>query len=410
MARKKIEKNPAQRTIFEVLAGNPDALDNIRAYSALRSKNQHQWRGLTATPPGSLLERLIVLFREKTDIPLEIPFFTLLHWLSAILLSKGVTIKLGTQTINPDLWSIILADSGAGKTFTASTIANFTEQPDTFPEPVGGAAFMQNLQDHNRSLWLRDEFGKFLKSLEVNNNMAEIKDYLLRVKDGKSITRSTKKDCIVVDDPALTILGLSVFETFKNEVSTDSMIDGFAQRFSLIIAREDQDRKFGSVALYRFDDADRDEIRSAWADTLDNIKHSEYIIDEYSESAFIQSFKAMLPDSENVPVSFFRRIMFRAFPYALLYHILLGKTSQHIDKADIGWSARVCALHVADAAQILSDHDLPALERILQRAEEVKARVEATGVACKPRDIVRNVHGVKSTNEAAAILHLITPR
>lgn len=405
--RKKALNDPRQRSLFEILADNPERLETMRAYSAIANSKAENWRGLTATPAGSLLEKVILAFRQSTDIPLEIPFFTTLHWLSSILIDRRITIDIKGQKVNPDLWSIILADSGAGKTFTSSQIAHMTGHTDTFPEPAGGAAFMVNLSQNNRSLWLRDEFGKFLKSLETNNNMAEIKDYLLRVKDGKTIKRTTKKDSIVVDDPCLTILGLSVLETFKNEVGSDSMVDGFAQRFSLIIAKEDPARKFGSVPLYTFSEEHRMDIRDAWDETLKAIEHNEYTINDGAEKAFIQSFKTMIPDTEKVPISFFRRIMFRAWPYALLYHILLGKTSPVIDNADIGWAARVCALHIQDAATLLADHDLPALERILQRAEEIRDRAVAEKRECKPRDIVRGVHGVRSTAEANAILHLI---
>jgi len=40
------------------------------------------WRGMMAVPPSSVLQSVLAIFHQQTDIPLELPFFTMLHFIS----------------------------------------------------------------------------------------------------------------------------------------------------------------------------------------------------------------------------------------------------------------------------------------------------------------------------------------
>lgn len=395
-----------QRTIFDVLARSEDARETVKAM--LKFKNSPDaWRGLVATPPGSMLETVVGAFRTSTDIPLEIPFFAVLHFLSAHLLGKGVTVNFAGQTIRPDLWSVVLASSGAGKTFATSALQRFTGQESTFPEPASSAKFIEDLAQYNNSLWVRDEFAQFLKAIDQQPHMAEMKDYLLRIFDGKMVERNTKKYRIQVDDPALCILGLTVLESFKDNVSAESMLDGFAQRFSYVIARRDPERTASDFPIYDLRPW-QDRIRADWDKIVASIHHTEYVVGVDGEEAFKESFALLLPPNAKVPTSFFRRIMFRGVRYALLFHVLLGKQGQEVDAVDMGWAGRVCALHVKDAAWLVGEHGLPDLERLCARAEELRDRIlRDEGRAVTARDVVRTLHGIRSTAEARAILQMI---
>ena len=57
--------------------------------SARRRAKKNNWRGWAAVPPGSLLESIIVAFRDQTNIALEIPFTTFMHHISGALISDG---------------------------------------------------------------------------------------------------------------------------------------------------------------------------------------------------------------------------------------------------------------------------------------------------------------------------------
>ena len=405
-AKPKTITSAKQTSIFDVLLNNHEARDTVRTMLKIKAQPD-LWRGLVATPPGSLLSTVVSAFRSCTDIPLEIPFFATLHFLSAHLLSKGVVVEFVGQEVRPDLWSIILADSGAGKTFATNILEKYTGQDSTFPEPASAAKFIEDLATHNKSLWVRDEFAQFLKALEQQPHMAEIRDYLLRVYDGKKVERNTKKSSVSIEDPALCILGLTVLQTFKEAVSPESMLDGFAQRFSYIIAKRDPNRQSKDYPIYDLRDY-QDRIRDEWTRLVGSIQADRFVVGADGETAFRESFAMLIPANEEVPVSFFRRIMFRGIRYALLYHVLLGKTDNVIDAVDMGWAGRVCGLHIQDAAWLVGEHGLPDLERLLKRAEELRDRIlKEEQRPITARDIARNVYGIRNTNEARAVLQMI---
>jgi hypothetical protein len=401
-----IKVNSNQSKLLQLLATSDDARDTVRTMLKVKQSPDH-WRGLIATPPGSLLETVITAFHSATDIPLEIPFFATLHFLSANLLARGITLDFAGQVVRPDLWSVILAESGSGKTYATNIIEKFLDQPATFPEPASSAKFIEDLARHNNSMWIRDEFAHFLKALDTQPQLAELRDYLLRVYDGKTIERNTKKTQTKIDDPALCILGLSVLESFKNVVTAESMIDGFSQRFSYIIAKRDTQRHMKDYPIYDMR-PHQDKIKSDWNEVISSIKHEKYIVGSNAETAFRESFSLLMPPLIDVPPSFYRRIMLRGVRYALLYHVLLRKETDTLDAVDLGWAGRVCALHVKDAAWLIGDHGLPDLERLCLRAEDVRERVlKEEGRPVTPRDIVRLVHGVKNVGEARALLSMI---
>ena len=212
-----------------------------------------------AVPPGSLLEDIITQFHTKTNIPLERPFTTFLHYLGSWLLKEDVRVVVGSsteleeqKTVLMDFWTIVLAASGAGKTWTQKEIANGLG--DVAPKiggSVSAAAFIDELDKNPKALWIRDEFLHLLKQIEQPGNpMMDVKDYLLRIHDNEKISRTTKKYDINIEEPALSILGFNVDATFINGMSAESLIDGFAQRFGYVFADKDPKRPFQKYAFW----------------------------------------------------------------------------------------------------------------------------------------------------------------
>jgi hypothetical protein len=408
MPRVKLGSKPTkQADLFDQLSKSEEARETLKAMLAIRKLKSNEWRGLMATPPNSLLESVVTAFYQKTDIPLEIPFFVTLHMLSAHMLAEGVVIKFAGQELKPDLWSVILASSGSGKTYSSSFLEKLCGVDETFPEPASAAKFVQDLADHNNSLWIRDEFAQLLKAIETQPHMAEMKDYLLRTYDGKKISRRTKKDVIEVADPALVILGMTVLETFQQNVSPESMLDGFAQRFSYVIAKNDPDRQTKDFPIYDMESYKKD-ISKRWNATTNSIKHKEYVIGSEAEAAFRQAFESLFQDELDVPASFFRRIMFRSVKYALVYHVMLRKTTKTLDAEDMGWAARVSKMHLQDASELISQYNLPDFERIIQRAEAIRDECRAEGKPFNAREIIRRMNAVKTSAQATAIMQLIS--
>lgn len=373
------------------------------------------WRGLVATPPGSLLDRIISAFQKASDIPLEIPFFVPLHILSAELLRRNIHIDFSGQRVRPDLWTIILAESGAGKTFTTSELRNTMDVDPSllFPQAATTARFVMELAEHNNSLWIRDEILQLLKGMNTQTYLAEMKDLLLQVYDGDTVSRKTKKDEVVIEKPALTILGLNVYTTFAREMDTASLLDGFAQRFSYVIGRADPDRPGVNYPIYDFRPY-RASIKSAWDDLVNVMPSNEtvYQVDDNGLEAFKLSFELLMPPKDSkVPMSFFRRIMFRGVRYALLYHLLLHKEGFTIDDQDMAWAGRLMGLHVKDAGALLletGDGTGSKFYQVLQKAEALRDRIaREEGRPITARDIVTNIWDIQNAAQARGILAML---
>lgn len=396
---------PGMEDLLIASTKSDEARASIRAFIRMRAP-QRRWRGEVLVPPGSYLDVAVNAFRETTDIPLEVPAAVAMSLVSTRLVKAGSQIDFAGSKISPALWTVVLAASGAGKTFAANALMNLTGVQDSFPEPASAAKFVEDLSNHNRSLWVRDEFGQFLRSIDQQAHMAEIKDLVLRLYDGKTIVRNTKKEEIKIEEPCLVILGMTVFESFKSCVPSEAIVDGFAQRFLYTVARNDPKRPPLSVPIYE-PALHREEIQRAWAAIEATPLHPVYTASEAALAAFKVMFRAWQTPGETLPSSFFRRVMFAAVRYAMVYHLLLRDGGSELTETDFAWAGRMVGQHLDDARAVLNDYGLGELERLVSRAEQVKAELASLGRPCKPRDLIRKINAIKTAAQASAILDLI---
>ena len=119
-------------TFWAWCAEREAARDTVRAMLTLGAE-QMPWRGTLAVPPRSPMDGLLGMFLDETDIPLEVPFFALLHFVSGMLLSRRIKIQGSCIDAYPDLWTIVLAPSGSGKTLAHDVIAKAAPVQSTFP-------------------------------------------------------------------------------------------------------------------------------------------------------------------------------------------------------------------------------------------------------------------------------------
>lgn len=398
---------PLFKKLNEALNSNEKTDDfQIMKFALKKQTMKSPWKGLVATPPSSFLEKIIHVFYTKTDIPLEIPFFTALSHLSAYLLKEDVVINLNGQKILPDIWTIVLASSGSGKSFASGAISKYINADSYFPDSSSSAMFVQNLLNNNKGFLFRDEFGQFLKSIDNQPHMAEMKDLLLKVYDNATIERNTKKEQFKIENAALVILGVTVLETFISQIGVEALLDGFAQRFQLVIAEKDPSRKMEDFALYDvFTDEIKNSINSEWEILKQSVKHKEYNISKEAINGFKTSFK--LQSTLDIPESFYRRIMFKGIKYALLYHILLKKTDDVIDSEDMGYAGRLCAVHLADAAKLLDGTDKTEIQLTLRSVETAVKEMEENGIEVNARNLIRKVNRIKTASEAKVFLSMI---
>jgi hypothetical protein len=391
------------------LERNEQARETVRAMLDLDKLGEalKGWRGDFVLPPGSSADVILTAFRRYTDIPLEIPFFAFLHFLSGVLLKRRVKIQ-GLGAMNADLWTVVLADSGSGKTWAHDAIAKASPVKSEFPMPASGAAFIESLQSHNFGLWFVDEIAQTLKQIEQTGSpLADVKTYLLNTYGSHRIERTTKKSgTITIDEPCLSILGMNTPESFYKSLSQESLLDGFAQRFAFVIAKADPSRPMEKFPLY-----EQDKVVAQCGKAFEMLAAvpvlDEYVITDDAKKAYEQAFEDLLRFTTNTPASFFRRAMFRTFRYALLYHIILGKTVPELDPADIAWGARLVRLHLADIHHILNRGEMAAVGNLMAKIEQLKAKRAAQGLPTTPRDVKQRIRGFESVADAAALLKIV---
>lgn len=367
------------------------------------------WRGTYAVPPASALERVLSAFRQETNIPLELPFFAFLHFVSGLLLQRGSKIAGPVGELAPELWTVVLAPSGAGKTWAVSVLEEAAGlEGMAFTEPASGAAFLEALAQKSPALWTQDEIAQKLKQIETPNSpLSDAKEYLLRTYDNKPLERKrVRGEPLRVEKPILGILGLNTPESFRKALSAESLLDGFAQRFGFVWAEKDPNRPMRDFPIY-----DKPKVLAACAKAFEQVKrtqlHDRYTIGPEAAEAFSTSF-ALLDQRADMPESYFRRSMFRAFRYAVLYHVILGKEGSEIDAEDIGWGARVVSLHLADMGKVLGrDDEFRASSEVVAKATRLKERLDQQGKPFDPRAIQMGLREVKGADQARVVYETV---
>lgn len=303
-------------------------------------------------PRGSILEAVDRYFWEYTDIPRELPFFYVMHFVMANLLQQGVQIHKGKQVILPDLWTVVLAPSGAGKSLSQKELNKALDAKiNLFSEAKTSLQFLTNLRDQRLALYLRDEFAQFLKEVNKEPSMQNVRDYLLRTYDNGDIEHTTTTSSVKVKNSAISILGYTPTKTLQLHLTKEMILDGFAQRFSYCVAEKD-DRPI--VGDYDFDRL-ADRISPLWNKISSIPAHQIYTVSREARGAFNKVAQTIIGKAreENVDDSFSRRLAFTTYKYGLAYHFLAGKTTSEIDAEDLGQAAQLVALHLRDLRKVL---------------------------------------------------------
>lgn len=342
----------------------------------------NQWDGIGSVPPGSLLEDILKGFSEirnngvpATSIPLELPFLMFFHIAAAYLVYNNVKLIVDGQESYCDFSTVLLSKSGSGKTWTKNLFKKaFIDRLDDFVfelNPAGSAAFCQELEKHPKGLWVRDEVLQFFQQVEnPNSKLAEVYDYLLRIYDNENIERITKKDKIIIKEPALCFLGMNVPETFIDGMTPTKLTDGFAQRYGYMLAKDiniKDIRYWKRVPDWHVD-------TTGWAEKWERmIKDIQpaYTISKEGIETYRKIFEELSRNTD-VNESFFRRIVWKLHKYALVYHIInFNANNPEIQSVSYLWAIRLIERQLADAYAIINLSGDGRLGKLIKRCEEV---------------------------------------
>lgn len=344
---------------------SPEWVDTARAivnFKEAENEINHKLIINSVIPPeDNVLRKIAQNFDNETDIPVEMAVFYGIAFIAGYLLQKKIRLDKAGQWIYPDLWLIVLAPSGAAKTFSASVIEKVSEiTPNFSPGFASSKAFCVELQQKNFGFLFRDELGQLLKAIEQQPHMAELRDYLLRTKDGKEIVRETPDYSINVSNPHIVFLGSTVSDTFNRIISLESLLDGFSQRFLYILAKKDKTKKFIDYLDYNFNKLTDglkeyfEKIKSLLNENDSNEGFIEYSLTDNALEVIKDEMAIYFGKKyEKIPDSFRRRIYFEVYKLAMVFHFALLKESRIIDEVDIRYASKAAILNIKWLIEVL---------------------------------------------------------
>lgn len=360
-------------------------------------------------PKNSVLEAVDRYFWEYTDMPRELPFFYVMHYVLASLMQRGVEIHKGKQVILPDLWTVVVARSGSGKTLSQKQLDKaMGGGVKLFPDAKTSLQFLTNLRDHRLGLFIRDEFAQFLKDVSKDSSMQNVRDYLLRTYDNSDIDHSTTMSSVTVEKSAISILGYTPTKTLKKYLTPEMLLDGFAQRFSFCVAEQDERPIIGD---YDFDQL-ADHVAPHWQKIINTPPHPVYTVSNEARGVFNHVVAEIVTKArqDDIDDSFSRRLAFNTYKYGLAYHILSGKSDDVIGPEDLARGAQLVALHLLNLRKILDLYDVPkptapAAKNVLARSNgnEPIASFDATesNTSTPPADTLTKVLAFLKKQKAA---------
>ena len=293
-------------------------------------------------------------FLENTEIPLTLPIFSFLSFLSAFCVKNEITytIPLSDEKSPLDTWITILAPSGSAKTFSNSQIKKVIPVgidgkkviESNFVKPNGPAKFIEELSnlpetkngENQYGFWIEDEVSQMFKQVEqIGSPLSEIKEYLLKAYDHEKLTRKSKKESIETKGIILTLLFINTFESYANNISNESMTDGLMRRFNLIYTEKDSERDFTDYSLYNLKKIRDETLQDKISELFNSIKPDQNftfsdncfkLYQKYFKIFWHRKYKTILPEKEN----FYRTYMMQSWKFAVFYHLILKREGTEI--------------------------------------------------------------------------------
>lgn len=368
-------------------------------YQHIQELRNRREEGLIETlyrcPPGSILEKAVQLFWEYTDIPLNMVFWMTLTILGGYLAQQGVKIRLGTQEIEPNLWTLILAESGTGKTFSIKVLKRILEQDVYIHEPSyqSKAALVADLAQNEsarKAVVVIDEFGQVLKLI---HERSDLKQGLLLAYDGELEHTTKKEGQIVVTDVALSILAATVLSVFHRIATPEDLLDGLMQRFLLVEARM-HERNFQNWPYIIPEDV-LISIKYASKQFVEKVRKCAEL--KVSQSAIEIwrkfYFKHWNPDLE----SHYKRYLFAALKIAGIYYYLTDSSGKEISLQHMGWALRALDDSLEALYDFMSEKGFDKWSKLADSVE----RYLAKRPKAKLRDLLRGLSIKKAHAEIA---------
>lgn len=334
-------------------------------------------------------------FYKNTDVPVALPLFSFFSVVSAWCVQNKATYRVplaGERVYELDTWVMALAPSGTAKTLSMGEIVDLipinpeTNQPivaPNFDRPNGPAAMVQQLQKlpDGRGFWFQDEASQMFRLVEqIGHPMAEIKEFLLKMKDHKEITRITKDEVIKTDPIVMTQFFINTIDAMAKAISDESLKDGTLRRYQFAIANRDE-RKFETFGLYDLDKIGDEILHEAIVKLFSqDIKENVYRFNDECyemymmafEMFWVKQYSKFMEGSE----SLYRTYMMEAWKYAIFHHLIHRKPGTEIDEYSLQWGLKV-SMYLLNSLQNFLMYRLNATKEDIENQTDLVTKVKA---------------------------------
>ena len=302
-------------------------------------------------------------FYKHTNAHPALPIFTFLSMVSAWCVENKATCKI-PKTKKPtelDTWVMLLSDTGAMKSLSASIITDAmprdlaTGRPlveSNFVQPVSNGSYVQQLDDlpEHRGFWKQDEASQFIKQVDATTGaLAGVNGSMLLTKDHGSIGYGTKGDAMSVDGPVLTVLMINTIKAMISAISEESMNNGMFRRFTTAWAGRDSfesGKSFADTALFDLeaigDEILQDELAAIFTQSIEG---NAYTFSLPCTRLYSSTFKTFWERQYSRFLSnhevYFRTYMMESWRYAVFHHILHKKPGLVVDEYSLQWGLKV---------------------------------------------------------------------
>lgn len=298
-------------------------------------------------------------FYKHTDIPIALPVFGFFSMVSAWLVFNKTTMKV-PFTLKPtelNTWIMALAESGANKTMSFNQLMRMlpinpeTGKPVVSPnvaKPNGAKAMIQQLAalPDNRGFWFQDEAAQMFKGIEQPGSpMSEVKEILLKIKDGDKVERLNSREYVSAEGTVMTQFFINTIDSMAKTLSEESMNDGLFRRYQVAIAEKD-DRDFTDFSLYKLDEL-LDETLSTELGLMfsQDVSDKQYsfsigcanLYDECFKMFWKRQYSKFMTGAENV----YRTYMMEAWKYAVFHHVINKRSGFVVDESSLQYGLKV---------------------------------------------------------------------
>lgn len=320
---------------------------------------------------GSVLEDMVRMFWDYTDIPLSMAYWFTLGTLGGIITQEGKKIVFGDQSVNTNLWILAMAESAMGKTWTLDRMKMLSQNEVLINEagyrtkPAMIADFVQN-PGMTKSVLCIDEIAQTIKLFRKDSG-ADLKEAFLMGYDGR-LSSTTKKDGRVeIKDIALTILACTVLSTFTKSLTDEDMLDGFLQRFLLIKAGEGE-RNMKNWP-YQVPAHVTEKIQQHFQTWHDKVKRiNKFYLTRDAQELWSTWYHAHFSSDYE---SYYKRYLWATLKMAAVFHTLGPTVDGNITTDDMGFAIHALDNSLESLYDVMDRHmNFTAAERTIQAVRQ----------------------------------------